>query len=453
MSEPEALAAELRRIFRGAQVEDRWPSASAAVVRGKEVVWSEAVGLADVEREREATPDTQYRVGSITKTFTAAAVLQLRDAGRLSLDDPLGEHIPEAGHASLTVRGLLSHLSGLQRELPGSVWESMEFPSWEEGVALLAEAEQVLPSGSHWHYSNLAYGLLGELVARLSGQSYERYVDERLLRPLALGRTTWEPAEPAAMGYLVEPYEDAVRPEPLVDLGAGRAAGQLWSTTGDLAHWVSFLAAPDPDVLAPGSAEEMRTFQGLADPETWRAGYGLGLALYREGDRVFFGHSGGMPGFITFMAYSAGERVGAVLLTSASSAVKVGETAIQLATRTAEQWPLEPEPWRPAAPVAPEVAGVLGSWWFEGHELVLRFRDGRLQAFDPKAPPTAAPSVFEPEGDDRFRVVSGPERGELLEVVREESGGPVKLYWATYPYSRRSTTFGGATRTGAPRGS
>ena len=156
MSEPEALAAELRRIFRGAQVEDRWPSASAAVVRGKEVVWSEAVGLADVEREREATPDTQYRVGSITKTFTAAAVLQLRDAGRLSLDDPLGEHIPEAGHASLTVRGLLSHLSGLQRELPGSVWESMEFPSWEEGVALLAEAEQVLPSGSHWHYSNLA---------------------------------------------------------------------------------------------------------------------------------------------------------------------------------------------------------------------------------------------------------------------------------------------------------
>ena len=428
--------------MRRAQVEDRWPSASAAVVRGKDVVWSEAVGLADVEQELEATPDTQYRVGSITKTFTAAAVMQLRDAGELTLDDRLGDHIAEAGHASLTVRGLLSHLSGLQRELPGSVWESMEFPSWEEGVARLADAEQVLPSGSHWHYSNLAYGLLGELVARRSGTSYEAYVDERVLRPLRLTRTTWEPVAPAANGYLVEPYEDAVRAEPLVDLGAGRSAGQLWSTTGDLGRWASFLAEPAADVLAPGSAEEMRTFQGLADPATWRAGYGLGLALYREGDRVFFGHSGGMPGFITFMAYSATERVGAVLLTSASSAVKVGETALQLATRTAEQWPLEPEPWRSAAPVAPELAAVLGSWWFEGHELVFRFRDGRLQGFDPKAPPAAAPSIFEPDGDDRFRVVSGPERGELLQVVRGESGEPVKLYWATYPYTRESRPFG-----------
>ena len=441
-SAPETLTAELRRIFRGAQLEDRWPSASAAVVRGRYVVWAEAVGLADVENEREATPDTQYRIGSITKTFTAAAVMQLRDQGELTLDDRLGDHIPEAGQATLTVRGLLSHMSGLQRELPGSVWEAMEFPTWEEGIARLAEAEQVLPSGSHWHYSNLAYGLLGELVGRRSGQPYERYVDERLLRPLGLGRTTWEPEEPAAKGYLVEPYEDAVRPEPLVDLRAGRAAGQLWSTTGDLARWASFLADPDPDVLAPGSAEEMRTFQGLADPDTWRGGYGLGLALIREGDRVFFGHSGGMPGFITFMAYSAMERVGAILLTNTSSAGKVGETAMQLATRAADQWPLEPAPWRPAAPVPPEVAAVLGSWWFEGHELLFRFRDGRLQAIDPKAPPAAPPSVFEPDGDDRFRVVSGPERGELLEIVRDENGDPVKLYWATYPYTRESRPFG-----------
>src|ERR671925_2299451 len=113
LPEPETLNADLERIVRRAQAEQRVPSISAALFRGRDVRWSGAVGLADVEAGREATPDTQYAIASITKTFTAAAVMQLRDAGRLELDDTLAEHIPEAAHGTLTLRRMLLHPSGL----------------------------------------------------------------------------------------------------------------------------------------------------------------------------------------------------------------------------------------------------------------------------------------------------------------------------------------------------
>jgi len=111
----------LTRILRAGQAEHRLPSVSAAVYRGDEVVWADTAGA-------EATTDTQYRIGSISKTFTAAAVLLLREEGKLALDDPLSAHIPDAHHGGPTIRRLLAHSSGLQREPPGEVWETLVFP-------------------------------------------------------------------------------------------------------------------------------------------------------------------------------------------------------------------------------------------------------------------------------------------------------------------------------------
>src|SRR5206468_9628491 len=133
-----------------------------------ETVWADTVGLAD-DTGRESTPDTQYRIGSITKTFTAAAVLLLCEDGGLALDDPIERHLPDARFGGLTLRRLLAHSSGLQREPPGEVWETLDFPKGDELLARLADAELVLPAGERWHYSNLAYALLGEVVARVTG--------------------------------------------------------------------------------------------------------------------------------------------------------------------------------------------------------------------------------------------------------------------------------------------
>ena len=224
------------------------PSVSTAVFRDGDVLWEQALGLADVEAKQEATPQTQYRIGSITKTFTAVGIIQLRDAGELSLDDPLTKHLPDSAHGP-TLGRMLAHSSGLQREPPGEIWETMKAPSREELLSGTADAEQVLDPGTWWHYSNLAFALLGEVVARAHGGTWEEALQERILGPLGLSRTTPDESEPAARGYFVEPYSDAVRLEPELDLGGAGALGKLWSTTGDLARWGAFLASGDDDVL------------------------------------------------------------------------------------------------------------------------------------------------------------------------------------------------------------
>jgi CubicO group peptidase (beta-lactamase class C family) len=443
MTPPDPLVAELSRLVREAQAKERIPSISAAAVGNGEVVWQEALGLASVDPEQPTTSDTQYRVGSITKTFTAAAVMQLRDAGELSLDDRLEQHVPEAHHGALTLRRMLAHMSGLQREMPGYVWETLEFPDRAGLVSGLADAEQVLPPGARWHYSNLAFALLGEVVARRSGLQYEDYVRERLLKPLALDRTSFDPAGPTASAYFVEPYTDRVRPEQNAIKGAFAAAGSLWSTTGDLARWGVALIEGAEGVLRRETVEEMRAFQSMADLEEWKLGWGLGLMLLREGDRIFVGHSGAMPGFLAGLAISPKERSGAVVLVNSGAGVKIEELTRKLAVAAADAYPPEPEPWRPVDGVPRELEPLLGRWWSEGTEFVIRYRSGKLEARAAEAPATAPPAVFEPDGADRFRGVSGPEQGEPLEVVRSSDGAVEKLYWATYPMTRTPQSFGG----------
>jgi CubicO group peptidase (beta-lactamase class C family) len=433
---PESLVAELRRRIRVAQADKHLASVTAAAVRDGEIVWSDAVGLADVEHGEDATPDHQYRIASITKTFTAVAVMQLRDEGRLSLDDPLDRHVPGAAR-SPSLRFLLTHASGLQREVPGGVWETLEFPSREELVGVLAEAEEVLAPGAYQHYSNLAFALLGEVVARASGMEYRRFVDERILRPLGLERTTWKPSAPAATGYFVDPWSDTAAREPVVDGRAAASAGDLWSTAPDLCRWAAFLADPDPDVLTPDTVDEMHAFQTMADLEHWTAGFGLGLTLVRKGERIFSGHGGAHLGYLSNVACHRTSRTGAAVLTNSSAGITITGLGVDLAAAVADAFPADPDVWRPGEPPPAELEGVLGPWWSEGWEFVLRFRDGRLEAVRRDADPGAELTVFEREGPDRYRAVSGQERGELLRIVRDEDGAVVRLSFATYPFTRR----------------
>ena len=441
MPAPEELHADLSRRLRAAQAEQRLPSVSAAVFREGEIVWAEALGLADVDAGRAATPDTQYRIGSITKTFTAVAVMQLRDAGRVELDAPLREYIPEV-QPGPTVRHALSHLTGLQREPAGEIWETMQMPSREDLLAGLEDVEQVLVPGERWHYSNLAFSLLGELVARRSGTPYWTYVQERVLEPLGLSRTTFAESEPAARGYFVEPYSDGVRPEAHVEIPEPPAAmGQLWSTTGDLARWGAFLAAGDPAVLAKETLDEMSLVQAMVDQKGWLSGWGLGLQLVRRGERVYAGHGGAMPGFLAFVGVVRDDGVGAVALMNTSAGGAPDALALDLAETAVKALPAEPDPWRPDAGAPAEVEPLLGRWWSEGDEVVFRWRQGRLEVQLVGAPAGRDTSYLEPEGADGWRIVEGRERGELVRAVRDASGGVEKLYLATYPLTREPVTF------------
>jgi CubicO group peptidase (beta-lactamase class C family) len=430
LSAPESLVADLRRELIRFQRESPAPSATAALFRGDEVLWAESVGLADVEGGREATPDSQYAIASITKTFVARAILLLRDEGKLTLDDPLGSHVPEAGREGVTIRRALAHLSGVQREPPGDVWESLEMPDRDTLLGTLGEAEQVLEPGERWHYSNLVYALLGEVVSRVSGMPCERFVEERILRSLGLERTTWGPGENAATGYFVERFADVAVPEPVVDKKAVAPAGALWSTVNDLARWAAFLVKQD----------EMHAVQVMADQERWLLGWGLGLMIHRRGDRLFAGHDGGAVGHASFLTYSRQEQVGTVLLTNTENP-SMSFDPVALTEKAAEALPADEEPWRPGEPVPEELEGVLGIWWGEGVDWWFEWRGGSLEARRPGRA-AAVSTLFERESEDVYRTVSGRERGELLRIVRDDTGEPVKLYWATYPFTRTAAPLG-----------
>jgi len=439
---PESAPDELDRLLTAAQAAQRMPAVSAAAFTGGETLWERALGLADVGREEAATSAHTYRIGSITKTFTAVLVLQLREDGLLELDDELRAHVAEVPPGP-TVRHALAHLSGIQREPPGEIWETLRPPSRDDLLAGLAEAEQVLPPGRRWHYSNLAYGLLGEVVARLRGGGYRDVLQERVLDPLGLSRTGLDPKAPAATGYYVHPWTDAATVEPDMELTEATAAlGQLWSTTGDLARFGAFLAEGDDSVLPVTVLDEMARVAVMADQDAWTVAWGLGLGLYRRGDRVYAGHGGAMPGFLASLVLDRRDGVGAVVLTNSGAGPKVETLALDLADAAHRLTAPPAVEWSPDEGAPVEVAPMLGAWWTEGSELRITWRDGRLRADLLSGSPWNRNSTFEPEGVDRWRCVEGRERGELLRVVRDEAGAPTKLYFATYPCTREPATFG-----------
>ena len=426
--------AKLDQRVRSHQREKRLPSLAAAVLRDEELIWETAVGAADVEAGTDATPDTQYRIGSITKTFTAAAIMQLRDAGKLDLEDTLDRHVEGVAHTP-TIRRLLSHASGLQRETQDDSWLSLRFAQPDELLETLGQAELVLPSGARFHYSNLAFALLGIVVERVSGVPYMDYVRERLFGPVGLTRVSFDPEPPAATGYVAQPYTDGAWDAIGVETGAWAAAGQLWGTVGDICRWGAFLADPDESVLASSSAEEMRTVQAIADHERWLSGYGLGLGLNRDGDRILAGHGGSMPGFIAQLLFSAKDKVVVAELTNESQA-DLGELGIALLSTTVDEWPVAPEAWRIGDPPPDDAAAVLGIWFMEATRVVFRWREGKLEARLEGMPDWQPSAVFERETDDRWRTVSGPEQGEALRIVRAPDGSVERMVWAGYPVTR-----------------
>jgi CubicO group peptidase (beta-lactamase class C family) len=432
---------QLRRRIAQAQLDWRSPSVSAAVVRRGEPVFAHSVGLADVDAGTAPNDDTQYRIGSITKTFTAVLVLALRDEGRLRLEDPLATHVPGTRHGAVTLRQLLTHLSGLQREPVGDVWYTLETPDRETLLAGFEEAEAVSPPHRRLHYSNLAFAMLGEVVARVDGRPWEVALQSRILDPLGMTRTTMDPVAPRAFGYLTDPYADRVSSEPDFPVRALSPAAQLWSTTGDLGRWAAFIAAPPSEVLAEATLEEMCHPHVMWDVDGWTLAWGLGFMLLRRGDRILVGHEGAMPGFLAGVYVRRPDALGAVALANATSGADPGGLAADLVTAVLDAEPSDPALWAPGPPVDPAALPVLGRWWSEGSEFVFSWRDGKLEA-RVAATPQRPPAVFAAEGLDMWRSVSGREAGELLRVVRDPSGAVLRMHWATYAFTRDPRVFG-----------
>lgn len=435
----ETLRGRIDHLAASAQREWRTPGLGLGVVRDGHIVHTAHVGAARLDPMTAPDDGTPFMIGSVTKTLTAVLVMQLRDAGRLALDDRLEQHLPGTPVGELTIRQLLSHLSGLQREPAGRVWEDLRAPDDAELLGRLDEAERVLAPHTVFHYSNLGYALLGQVVARLDGRSWEAAVTARLLEPLGMRHTGLVPGPDRAIGYYVEPHTGVATEEPFFDLAATAAMGGLWSTTADLLRYAAFLADPDPAVLAPDTLTEMSRPHVIVDPDAWTMGYGLSLSMARRGERIYLGHGGAMPGFLTGLRVSRRDRLGVVVWVNSSADAAPIALAADVLDAVLDAEPTRPEPWRPEQR-HPEWDEIVGTWWVEGERMDFVVREGRLWSLQPGAGPVFE-SRYVADGPDRFRIDLGNERGELLELTRDVDGRLVRMHRASYAMTRAPLGF------------
>ncbi|WEO96457.1 serine hydrolase domain-containing protein [Streptomyces sp. FXJ1.172] len=431
---PATRRALLHRIAVG-QAEGRSPSLVAAVVRGGQAVWHGARTSVDGHAPDETV---QYRIGSITKTFTAVLVMRLRDEGRLDLGDPLEKHLPGTGAGESTIAELLAHTAGLAAESPAPWWERTPGSLRPELSDVLGEQPFLHPVGRRHHYSNPGYTLLGALVEELRRAPWEEVLRHEILEPLGLHRTSAQPQAPHAGGWAVHPWADALLPEPLEDLGRMAPAGQLWSTTGDLARFAAFLAAGDDRVLSAESVREMRAPAAPAEAADVLDGvtYGLGMQIQRRDGRLLVGHSGSLPGFLANLVISVEDDVAAVVLANCTSGPLVGAVAADLVGIVAEAEPRIPEPWRPLREVDPTVLDLAGQWYWGTNSFGLRVTADGLLALGPLTG-RGRRSRFRSNGDGTWTGLEGYFAGELLRPVRHPDGAVSHLDLGSFVFTRQ----------------
>lgn len=396
------------------------PSLRAATFDVGGVTWAGEIG--DVAR--------QYRIGSITKTFTAVLVMRLRDEGRLDLNDRLGLHLPDAPYADATIRDLLAHRSGMTAEPAGEWWERTPGTSWSDLVAANAAETRVFAPAARHHYSNLGYALLGQLVARCRELSWYEAVTTELLNPLGLAGTTYRAGTGAAVGTSRNPLTGELQGEPAQDTKAMAPAGQLWSTPSDLATWARVIAGVESDLLALDSAVEMRTAQA-AEPEDQHIGaYGLGLRLRWTPGGTLVGHTGSMPGFLAALFVDPVSLRGAVVMSNVTTGIQPEGLAADLIRTAAPARDDRAAERSPAEPVGP-FAELAGRWYWGNTEMTAVVTpDGfRLTRRGEDA-------GFRATGEDRFVGLNDYWAGETLRVHRDASGAVRRLEVVTFILTR-----------------
>lgn len=411
------------------------PGLSVAVAVDGDIVFSKGYGLADAEQDVPASPETVYRIGSITKQFTAAAIMRLVEAGELSLEDPITAFLPDypvQGH-EVTLRHLLNHTSGIKSYtgLDESHWQR-EFRldlTHDEVMELFAELPFDFEPGARYSYNNSAYYLLGVIIENVTGTSYPEYIERSLFDPLGLNHTLYcdvrRIVPDRAEGYEYDGGELVNAAYLSMDIPG--AAGALCSTVGDLVDWTRMLH--DGDVVSPGSFEAMTAPTVLTTGDT--TGYGFGLALGELEGHRWIAHGGGINGFASYLAYYPVEALTIAVLTNSGSgqpaqyAEKLARAAFGLELPTVKDLPVGEE----------EIARYVGTYALDLGERILDIRvfaddDGGLMA---QATGQNAfhlryqgDHVFIPTFDDTVRLVFNMEDGQAASVTLHQGGAVVQ---------------------------
>jgi CubicO group peptidase (beta-lactamase class C family) len=433
--------------------EHRLPGAAVGVVHGDALAWSAGLGFADVPSRRPPDATTLHRVASITKTFTGTAILQLRDEGRLHLDDPAVAHLPELRDAAspfgpietVTIRRMLSHESGLAGEPPDTDWSA---PAYEgdigRNLARVAEIGTRVPPNAQQKYSNLAFQLLGEIVSRVSGTPYVDHVRREILEPLGMGRSAFEPlpqrlAATVATGYAGRLFSDEL------DVAATPptvwAEGGLWSCVEDLARWVAFQFQEDggarggTQVLDGSTLREMHRPRYLGD-DAWTEAWCLAWYAKRKEDVTWVQHSGHLHGFSSNVCFDPKERVGAIALVN--GLVDVDVLTMRLGAIARDALRESARPIEAPEPMPGDYASLLGVYLSRdaGDLITVEWRDGALTVVNAEEP-AWRPVLARTEDADAFVVEPGVrESGEPAIFRRAPDGRVATLFLAAETWVR-----------------
>lgn len=411
---------------------DRVPGISVGVVHDQEVLATNAFGLANPDTGAAARPDTLYSICSISKLFTSVAVLQLRDAGKLSLGDGVGEHVEwfdiqdvHPNDEPITIRNILTHSSGLPRESDFSYWtgEGFPFPTRDEIMARVGEQQTLYPASRYFQYSNLGLTLAGEVVASASGRPFADYVQGSILDPLDMENTFTEVPKDLRGGRLAVGHSAITRDgarevvAPFQARGIAAAAG-FASNVSDLAKFASWqfrLLSKDEsqEVLRASTLREMQRVQWM-DPN-WKTTRGLGFSIRRQKERTIVGHGGACPGYFSSFGLEAKSRVAIIVLSNAIGA-KVGYYAAKgfaliapAVGKSVENADDTPE----RDPDLDRYTGIYETVW--GQAAIVQWEDGLAALYLDAREPEEALTKLKKTGENVFRRVRKDDKDQLGE--------------------------------------
>jgi D-alanyl-D-alanine carboxypeptidase len=438
-SDPDVLGAQ--RLFsawlEGQILYRHLPGIAVGVVADQELIWATGFGFADTDKKVAMTPQTKFRMASHSKLFTATAIMQLRERGKLRLDDPVSKHLPwfqvktaDADDPPITIEELLTHSSGLPREA-GSHWTTFEFPTTEQLRGLMAERQAPFSPEVRWRYS--AFSIAGMVIETVSGQKWADYVQQNIYTPLGMTASSVDRnVDGLAVGYgrLMPDGTRAVNP--FIDARGMAAATGITSTVDDMAKFVSAQFRKGriggQQILSTGSLREMHRVRVLEN--NWTQGNAIGFAVRRERDKVYVSHGGSYPGYQTNTLMQIDGKVGVIVLTNADDA-NPGAIATQLmntvgeaVAKAATSAPATTMTWDPSW------SRFAGLYRGRGGESQVIELNQRLVIISPNAANLDAPIRLDPIGNGQFRYAAPVGGGPVGEIVRfvEENGRVVRMF-------------------------
>ncbi len=447
-------AVDLFEVWLDAKMDyEKLPAVSVGLVHDQDLVWAKGYGYAHPEAGVEATPSTMYSICSISKLFTSIGVMQQRDAGKLSLADPVSKILPwydveqaYPGGPPVRVEGILTHSSGLPRESAQPYWTGPDFPfpTREAIIDGLSDQETLYPGERYFQYSNLGMALAGQIVEEASGMTYDDYIRAQILDPLGMSDTYTDiPAEHKgdryATGYS-RLKRDGMRTEsPFFQAHGIAPAAGFASTVEDLAKLASWqfrlLENGGMEVLDVNTLREMHRVHWV-DPD-FDTMWGLGFSVSeRDGERTV-GHGGSCPGFRTTFQLKPAKKLAGIAMISAQGASPDDVWSKMMSTVGAALESIHSDPGggtaRPAS--LAEYEGLYESNW--GETAILRWDDSLIAVSLPNSNPVESMTKLRRTADDTFqRVRDDDELGEAYIFQRDDSGA-IESYTVHGNFSRK----------------